>query len=63
MIADQPVVQNKWLENVAARWLSSAQHQELTLNGQVDLALTLGDGVRLRANLFASVTGCRWRCA
>ncbi|CCP05956.1 Twitching motility protein [Erwinia amylovora MR1] len=52
VIADQPVVQNKWLENVAARWLSSAQHQELTLNGQVDFALTLGDGVRLRANLF-----------
>ncbi|CCG86035.1 type IV pilus twitching motility protein PilT [Erwinia piriflorinigrans] len=51
-IPDRPVLQEKWLESVAADWLTSAQYHELTQNGQVDFALTLGDGVRLRANLF-----------
>ncbi len=50
-------MQNEWLESFALRWLSTAQHQELARSGQVDFALTLPDGVRLRANLFRQRCG------
>ena len=51
-IAGENVVPHEWLESFALRWLSTAQHQELARSGQVDLALTMPQGVRLRANLF-----------
>ncbi|WP_455816761.1 type IV pilus twitching motility protein PilT [Pseudomonas cerasi] len=51
-IKDQPEVQNAWLESVAQRWLSTGQQQELAQQGQVDFALTMPEGVRLRGNLF-----------
>jgi len=50
-------MQDEWLESFALRWLSTAQHQELARSGQVDFALTLPDGVRLRANLFRQRCG------
>ncbi|QGU86373.1 type IV pilus twitching motility protein PilT [Erwinia sorbitola] len=51
-VKDEPVISNEWLESFAVRWLSVTQHQELAQHGQVDFALTMPDGVRLRANLF-----------
>lgn len=51
-IEDQPEVQNTWLESVSSHWLSATQQQELAQQGQVDFALTMPDGVRLRGNLF-----------
>lgn len=62
-IEGQPEMQNEWLESFAIRWLTPAQHQTLALEGQVDFALTMADGVRLRASLFVSDSACRWRCA
>jgi len=56
-IEGEAVMQNEWLESFALRWLSTAQHQELARSGQVDFALTLPDGVRLRANLFRQRCG------
>jgi len=51
-IDGEPEVQNAWLESVAQHWLSAAQQQELAQQGQVDFALTMPEGVRLRGNLF-----------
>lgn len=56
-IEGEGVMQDEWLESFALRWLSTAQHQELARSGQVDFALTLPDGVRLRANLFRQRCG------
>jgi len=56
-IEGEGVMQDEWLESFALRWLSTAQHQELACSGQVDFALTLPDGVRLRANLFRQRCG------
>lgn len=50
-------MRDEWLESFALRWLSTAQHQELARSGQVDFALTMPDGVRLRANLFRQRCG------
>lgn len=51
-IDGEPEVQNAWLESVAQHWLTVAQQQELAQQGQVDFALTMAGGVRLRGNLF-----------
>lgn len=51
-IDGEPEVQNTWLESVAQHWLTAAQQQELAQQGQVDFALTMPEGVRLRGNLF-----------
>lgn len=51
-IGGEPEVQNAWLESVAQHWLTAAQQQELAQQGQVDFALTMPEGVRLRGNLF-----------
>lgn len=56
-IEGQPEMQNEWLESFAIRWLTPAQHQTLALEGQVDFALTMADGVRLRASLFRQRLG------
>jgi len=51
-IDGEPEVQNAWLESVAQQWLTASQQQELAQQGQVDFALTMAGGVRLRGNLF-----------
>lgn len=51
-IEELPAIDNDELESFAVRWLTAAQRQELAEQGQVDFALTMPDGVRLRANLF-----------
>ncbi|WP_421506350.1 type IV pilus twitching motility protein PilT [Erwinia rhapontici] len=51
-IDGEPEVQNAWLESVAQHWLTASQQQELAQQGQVDFALTMAGGVRLRGNLF-----------
>ena len=51
-IDGEPEVQNAWLESVAQQWLTAFQQQELAQQGQVDFALTMAGGVRLRGNLF-----------
>lgn len=56
-IEGEGVMRDEWLESFALRWLSTAQHQELARSGQVDFALTMPDGVRLRANLFRQRCG------
>lgn len=51
-IEGTPEMTNEWLESFAIRWLTVVQQQTLAEEGQVDFALTMPDGVRLRANLF-----------
>ncbi|SFN07586.1 twitching motility protein PilT [Izhakiella capsodis] len=52
-----PVLSSVQLENFAVNWLNDQQRQQLELQGQVDLAITLADGIRLRANFFRQRTG------
>ncbi|KQN64606.1 type IV pilus twitching motility protein PilT [Erwinia sp. Leaf53] len=56
-IGERPPLTGDGLEAFAMRWLSTAQHQALHLHGQVDFALTLPEGTRLRANLFRQRLG------
>ncbi len=51
-IEGMPEMTNEWLESFAVRWLTVVQQQTLAEEGQVDFALTMPDGVRLRASLF-----------
>lgn len=46
-----------WMAQFMARWLSDPQRQELERAGQLDFALSLADGQRLRANLFMQRNG------
>jgi len=50
-LSDRPQVCHTWLEQFAAKKLSTEQQEELRQHGQIDFALTLA-GERLRANLF-----------
>ncbi|WP_034944698.1 type IV pilus twitching motility protein PilT [Erwinia oleae] len=45
------------LDALARAWLDTAQQAELQSRGQVDLALTMADGTRLRANFFQQRLG------
>lgn len=56
-IPDQPVVDAQWLEAFIAQWLDDNQRRQLASEGQVDFAITLAQGARLRANLFIQRRG------
>ncbi|WP_312045585.1 ATPase, T2SS/T4P/T4SS family, partial [Erwinia sp.] len=45
------------LQNITQSWLNADQQREFGHAGQLDFALTLADGTRLRANLFRQRQG------
>ncbi len=51
-IPQQHSLPERWLQAFSEQWLSAAQRSELASSGHVDFAITLGNGSRLRANLF-----------
>ncbi|QBR48999.1 type IV pilus twitching motility protein PilT [Erwinia sp. QL-Z3] len=52
-----PVVTSTMLESHARHWLTDAQQAAFAQAGQLDFALTMADGTRLRANLFRQRQG------
>ncbi|KAA5985004.1 type IV pili twitching motility protein PilT, partial [Pantoea sp. M_5] len=46
-----------WMAEFMTRWLSDPQRQQLERAGQLDFALSLSCGQRLRANLFMQRNG------
>ncbi|OON39496.1 type IV pili twitching motility protein PilT [Izhakiella australiensis] len=52
-----PVMSARRLETFAASWLNDQQRQQLEQQGQVDLAIALAGGIRLRANFFRQRVG------
>lgn len=52
-----PVVTSTMLESHARHWLTDAQQAAFAQAGQLDFALTMTDGTRLRANLFRQRQG------
>lgn len=52
-----PVVSSAMLESLARHWLTDAQQAAFAEAGQLDFALTMADGTRLRANLFRQRQG------
>ena len=49
---DMPILKASQMQALSSQWLDDAQQSVLQLAGQVDKALTLGDGVRMRLNVF-----------
>ena len=56
-IPQQSPLSAAWMTEFMARWLSEAQRQQLARDGQIDFALSLADGQRLRASLFMQRNG------
>lgn len=56
-IPDLAPLTAEWLTRFVGRYLDARQRDELAAQGQTDFALALGDGQRLRANLFAQRQG------
>jgi len=56
MVEERPV-SDEMLQNVVRTWLDSAQQAHFARAGQVDFALMLVDGTRLRVNLFRQRQG------
>ncbi|KGL50787.1 type IV pilus twitching motility protein PilT [Pantoea ananatis] len=53
----QPILPSDWMAQFTSSWLDSEQQQVLKREGQLDFALTLVNGQRLRANLFMQRNG------
>ncbi|MGB9095831.1 type IV pilus twitching motility protein PilT [Erwinia sp.] len=51
-LSSSPPVTSAMLESHARNWLTEAQQAAFSHAGQLDFALTMADGTRLRANLF-----------
>ena len=49
---DMPVLKASQMQALSGQWLDDAQQETLQQAGQVDKALTLGGGVRMRLNVF-----------
>ncbi|ADU70519.1 type IV pilus twitching motility protein PilT [Pantoea sp. At-9b] len=56
-IPEQAALEPAWLEAFMMQWLDTAQQAALEAEGHVDFAITMGSGVRLRANLFLQRQG------
>ncbi|WP_288474116.1 type IV pilus twitching motility protein PilT [uncultured Pantoea sp.] len=56
-LPQQPRIADGGIAQFMAQWLSDAQRQQLAQAGQIDFALSLADGSRLRANLFRQREG------
>jgi len=56
MPGDLPV-SDELLQHLSRSWLDAGQQREFAQAGQLDFALTLADGARLRANLFRQRKG------
>lgn len=54
---DLPVVEASQMLGLIHGWLDATEQHTLQLAGQVDKALTLGDGVRMRLNIFQQLHG------
>lgn len=54
---DLPVVKASQMQTLSCLWLDAAQREALQQSGQVDKALTFGDGVRMRLNVFQQLHG------
>ncbi|WP_159565936.1 type IV pilus twitching motility protein PilT [Budvicia diplopodorum] len=48
---------SQWLNDWLLLWLSADQQQQFSARGQLDCAITLNGGVRLRANFFQQRSG------
>jgi len=56
-LPDQPVLSADWMARFTSAWLDGEQQAQLKQEGQLDFALTLMSGQRLRANLFRQRNG------
>ncbi|WP_147199697.1 type IV pilus twitching motility protein PilT [Pantoea sp. CCBC3-3-1] len=56
-IADMPLIDDTQLQAVARRWLDAGQQAQFEQAGQIDFALSLPGGTRLRANFFRQRQG------
>lgn len=56
-LPDWPKVTSQWMTQFINIWLDEAQQQQLKAAGQLDFALNLSGGQRLRANLFRQRQG------
>lgn len=54
---DLPVVEASQMLGLIHGWLDATEQHTLQLAGQVDKALTLGDGARMRLNIFQQLHG------
>lgn len=56
-LPDWPKVSAAWMHKFIEQWLDDPQRRQLEAEGQLDLALNLPGGQRLRANLFQQRQG------
>lgn len=56
-MADMPLIDDGQLQEVARHWLDAQQQTQFDQAGQIDFALSLPDGTRLRANFFRQRQG------
>ena len=56
-LPDRSALSPDWMAQFTSVWLDSEQQQQLKREGQLDFALTLAAGQRLRANLFMQRNG------
>lgn len=56
-IPQQARLPSAWMEQFVTQWLDNPQRQQLECDGQLDFALTLVNGQRLRASLFMQRNG------
>ncbi|KKW51257.1 hypothetical protein XB02_07165 [Pantoea ananatis] len=56
-LPDRSALSPDWMAQFMSVWLDSEQQQQLKREGQLDFALTLAAGQRLRANLFMQRNG------
>jgi len=56
-IPQQARLPSAWMEQFVTQWLDNPQRQQLECDGQLDFALTLANGQRLRASLFMQRNG------
>ncbi|MHA6312577.1 MULTISPECIES: type IV pilus twitching motility protein PilT [Pantoea] len=56
-IPQQARLPSAWMEQFVTQWLDNLQRQQLECDGQLDFALTLVNGQRLRASLFLQRNG------
>ncbi len=52
-----PQLSARQMQSLAEQWLDRAQQLELQQQGQVDFAMTLGEGQRMRVNIFQQNQG------
>ena len=53
----QTILSSDWMAQFTSSWLDGDQQRQLKREGQLDFALTLASGQRLRANLFMQRNG------